>query len=69
MRKTLVTATVLGSLALAGCSQYDPTNTEEYVQFKACQDKGGSYASEDTSAGRKWTCTVDGNEAHIQDNN
>lgn len=56
MKKIVVAAALL---PLAACAPaYDPGADPEQVRFDKCTAKGGSYTSEDTSAGNKWTCAL-----------
>lgn len=66
-RSGIVAGNLIMIIGFTGCQ--DTSITPEEKRFDKCMAMGGSYASEDTSAGNKWTCTVDGEQATIHDEN
>lgn len=56
----------MGLALLCGCgatAEEDSSTDLEEQHFQECMDAGGSYESEDTSAGNHWSCTVNGNKS------
>lgn len=64
--KRLIVATLAGVALLSGCATDNEPSLAELEQgrFEKCVAAGGSYISEDTSAGNKWTCTMPNNPQH-----